>query len=47
MFCLGNCCACTGAKTGAHDAEIFPREAGLLLQLTLQEERERQAANES
>lgn len=46
MFCLGDCRGGTGAKTGAHDAEIFPREAGLLLQLTLQEEREREA-NES
>lgn len=47
MFRIGNCWARTGAKTGAHDAEIFPWEAGLLLQLTLQEEGERQAANES
>lgn len=51
VFCLGNCRGCAGAEAGARDAEIFPREAGLLLQLTLEDvkqerEGEREAAAE-
>lgn len=39
-ICAGDGGGGTGAKASAHDSQIFACEAGLLLQLTLQGERE-------
>lgn len=37
----------TGAKASAHDVQVFACEAGLLLQLTLKEETERERGTDA